>query len=401
MSVFNEHIFICDNNMHWLAMQVDRLCNHLKQPLLVVDSKTSLRSLWSRVHKTPKIILHWECQKRLGGTIIEELLEIAPRFDIEERLIVLSSDPHPEDRIYFAELGLTQVIHMSNKGTPMKKALTQLKGRLLDPTGVSAKREKLWRKVFYSVEQVKPSTDHSLVTKLRTQIEKAGELDQKSSARYYYAKGLLALHLGHEYDAEDIWEGCLKLDTHYYPARIKLIELDCNRGEYEKALTSLKTLQRRNKNNVARLVKIGELHHKLKDLQKGEHYFKAALSKDENCSPALNGLAAVRFEQGRLVESRELLAKSKMAARMASRLNQQGIALVKQEAYEAALSHYSKAQFVLPQQDKSPMLFYNMGLCYSRWGKADVASRFLKIALIKEPGYTKAQKLLNQITAKS
>ena len=399
MTKFNELIFICDNEMHWVAMQMDRLTAHLKQPIQRVSSETSLRSLWSRANKAPKIILHWECEKRLGGTIVEELLEIDPRFDVEERLIVLSSDPHPEDRIYFAELGLTNVIYMSNKGAPMKKAMTQLKTRLLDPSGLSAKREKLWRKIICSIEQIRPTTDSKLVAKLRLQVDKAGDIDGRDTARFYYAKGLLALQLGHEYDAEDIWQGCLRIDTHYYPARQKLIELDCIRGDYQKALESLKTLQRRNKNNVSRLVKIGELHHKLADLQKGEHYFNAALAKDENCSPALNGLAALRFEQGRLEESRTLLARSKMAAKMASTLNQQGIHLVQNKAYEEALSHYSKAQYVLPQQDKSPMLFYNMGLCYSRWGKGSVAKQYLQIALIKEPGYTKARKLLEQIEA--
>ena len=45
------------------------------------------------------------------------------------------------------------------------------------------------------------------------------------------------------------------------------------------------------------------------------------------------------------------------------------------------------------------MLFYNIGLCYEKWGKRDMAQEFLKIALIKEPNYKKAQKLLNQIQA--
>jgi Tfp pilus assembly protein PilF len=52
---------------------------------------------------------------------------------------------------------------------------------------------------------------------------------------------------------------------------------------------------------------------------------------------------------------------------------------------------------VLPQQDKGPLLFYNIGLCYSRWGKKDMAREFLKIALIKEPNYRKARKLLSQL----
>ena len=59
--------------------------------------------------------------------------------------------------------------------------------------------------------------------------------------------------------------------------------------------------------------------------------------------------------------------------------------------------HYTKAQYVLPHQNKGPMLFYNIGLCYFRWHKVDMAKEFLRLALIKEPGYKKASKLLGMV----
>jgi tetratricopeptide (TPR) repeat protein len=83
---------------------------------------------------------------------------------------------------------------------------------------------------------------------------------------------------------------------------------------------------------------------------------------------------------------------------MAAKLNKMGITMVQAGRYAEALEHYSKAQYVLPQQEKGPQLFFNIGLCYARWGKHSTAQEFLKLALIKEPNYKKAEKLLEQIT---
>jgi Tfp pilus assembly protein PilF len=74
---------------------------------------------------------------------------------------------------------------------------------------------------------------------------------------------------------------------------------------------------------------------------------------------------------------------------------------VRQGKYREALTHYSHAQYVLPQQDKSPLLFYNMGLCFARWGRPHTASEFLRIALIKQPEFKKAQQLLSRLESKA
>ena len=70
---------------------------------------------------------------------------------------------------------------------------------------------------------------------------------------------------------------------------------------------------------------------------------------------ALNGMAEIRFHQGDLEESRRLLARSQLAYKTAANLNQMGIDMVKKLKYEQALEHYTRAQYVLPQQDKGPL----------------------------------------------
>ena len=297
--VFNETVFICDRNMHWVSLQVRRLLDHLKIPVINLSSDTPLRSAWSRIHNTPKIIIHWECKDRIGGAIIEELLEISPKFDIDERLIVITSETQAEDEVYFKELGIHNVVYMPNMKSEIKNGLRQIKDCLLNPSSINVKREKLWRKVLHSLDLLRPGTDPDLVERISQQIEKAGILDQHQSARYFYGKGLLAHFSEGSESAEDFYKKALGLDANYYPAKLKMIELMIANGSHRAALDSLRMLQRRNKNNISRLVKIGEIHQQLNDAQKGEHYYRVALSKDANCGSALNGLATLRFEQGR------------------------------------------------------------------------------------------------------
>ena len=103
--------------------------------------------------------------------------------------------------------------------------------------------------------------------------------------------------------------------------------------------------------------------------EKAEKFYDLALSRNRHCSAALNGLAQIRFEQGLLSESRDLMERSQSAQELASYLNKVGISLVKEKKFHEALDHYSKAQFVLTHHDKGAQLLYNIALCYLRWGK--------------------------------
>ena len=146
------------------------------------------------------------------------------------------------------------------------------------------------------------------------------------------------------------------------------------------------------------MVELGDIHLEAEDLLKAEHCYQQALDRDANSAIALAGMAQVMFARGHMDACRELLARSGVPAHSAAaRLNAAGIALVRSGRFEDALELYKKAQFVLPQQEKGPMLFYNMGLCYLRWGKEEVARDFLKLALIKDPDYEKAKSLLKKM----
>lgn len=398
-STFNEIVFLSDRQSPWVWNHVCSFFTKKNLEFIQVDPSKSLRTSWSRIQNTPKLVIHWESGKRLGGAVIEELLQLVPNFDLEERLVVITSDPRHEDYVYFSELGVSTIVEMRNNPIDIKNAAKKLQELFFEDLCANLKQNKLWRMLLIALENLNESSSKDEISHIRAQIEKVGELDEHKSARYFHALATYYSKTNQPDPAEEQWQRALQLDGNFFPAKTKMIDLYCQKGDFDKALYILKQSQGRNKNNVSRLVKMGEIHHQLRDIQKAEHYFSTALEKDEYCSAALNGMAAIRFEQGELEESRTLLAQSSMASKVASSLNQQGIVLVRDQKFEEALNHYSKAQYVLPQQDKSPMLFFNMGLCYSRWGKIKSAKQFLQLALIKEPNYIKARKLLEQLSA--
>ncbi len=156
-------------------------------------------------------------------------------------------------------------------------------------------------------------------------------------------------------------------------------------------------MQRLNKHRISRMVQIADIHLEQKDNDKAEHYYNLALEKDKFCSGALNGLAQIHFEKDELVKARDLLVNSQSAFEVAKKLNAKGVNLVKNGNYEGALELYTKAQFVLPQDDKGPKLFFNIALCYFRWKKYKEAKEFAQIALVKDPTYIKAKNLIEKI----
>ncbi|SMF21675.1 tetratricopeptide repeat protein [Pseudobacteriovorax antillogorgiicola] len=396
IQAFNECVFICDQSS-WVWNTTSHFLDIHKIPYIHLSSDVSVRKSWSRIGESPKILIHWESRFRHGGAIVEELLAVSPKFELEDRLIVICSDPSPEDRVYLEELKIHNVVTLRNNQFDIRNSYQDLKAYFFRDPSSSCKHQKVWRKLFLSLKALNQKTSDDHIRKVEGYLHRVGSLDQHSSERYFHALGLYHYRLGRSLDASRHWQKALDINPNYSPSREAMVELYCDEGKYQKALGMLKQMQARNKNNVARLVRMGEIHLSMNDNVKAEHYFCSALNKDRYCGGALNGLATIRFEQGKLDESRQLLAQSSIAYQIASKLNEKGIKMVREAQYEKALEHYTKAHYVLPQQDKGPMLFYNIGLCYSRWGRAKPAQQFLQLALIKEPNYKKAQKLLNQL----
>lgn len=388
---FQEIIAIMDDQT-WIWSFVSLQLSGMNLEHLRLPSDIPIRGSWERFKDAALMIIHWESKLRSGGAIVEEILDIQPNFDVGERIIVVTTNPTHEDVVYFSELGVRNIITLRNRDKELTKATHDFEA-LVRAQGKHDRTEQAWRELLHEIDTLPlGEVTEERLSKLEADILRLRP--NEDSARYLDAvASLMALRQNHE-AAVRYWHDAFDKNPNYYRTYNNLIKFYRLRGNHVDAMKLMQKMHELNKSNIARLVGMGETQMALGDVKKAEFYFQTALDRDRYSSGALNGLAEIRFHEGKFEESRQLLARSNLAFKAAQRLNQQGIDLVRKERYEAALEHYTNAQFVLPQQEKGPLLFYNIGLCYSRWGKLDMAQRFLQIALIKDPTYQKAQKLL-------
>lgn len=387
---FRESLVITDDQT-WIWKLASSSLTRLNATHVRIPSSMPIGPNWKRFNKAPHFIVHWESVERKGGAIIEEILQMSPGRETLDRIIVLTMSPTHEDVVYLNELGVYRIVRLRPREKDLTLASTELERHLLN-SQKSSPTEALWSQLQDALEAlVKRLTPTALadVTALYSQLK-----PEKPTARSLDVEALLSSLSGDDARACELWISAIERNPHYYLAYHRLIDHHMRCQRLPKAYALLSKLQEYNKGNVSRLILMGELQKDMADLDKAEAHFHAALARDPGCSRALNGLAEVRFEQGRLEESRELLSRSHLAFRAAASLNRRGIELVRAKKYEDALEHYTKAQYVLPIQEKGPLLFFNIGLCYSRWGKPTMAREFLKIALIKDPTYDKARQLM-------
>lgn len=395
-TILRETLVISDDQ-GWIWNLATTVLKNLSREHVRIPSSVPMGSHWDRFGQAPHIVVQWESLHRSGGAVIEDILQMAPGRETLNRIIVLTMSPTHEDIVYLGELGITRIVRIRPREKELQEAAAALSMHLQQSSPLSPVEES-WRRLLDTLETMMTTGGRDRLEEVASSFQ---ALNQKNpTARSLDAEAMMASLRGEDDRACTLWAKSIETNPNYYQAYHHLISHHRRCGRPQKAYAILAKLQEYNKSNISRLVTMGEIQKDLADLDKAESHFQAALSRDPHCSRALNGLASVRFDQGRLDESRQLLSKSQLAFKAAATLNRRGIDLVRAKKYEEALHHYQKAHYVLPVQEKGPMLFYNMGLCYSRWGKPTLAREYLQIALIKNPSYNKA-KLLMQTIEKS
>jgi len=395
---FEEIILITDENT-WVPQFIQKCVTEQKRVSVRLPSSVPLRPSWNRFKHSEPIVIHWESKHRSGGAIVEEILDIAPKFNVGERIIVLTTNPTHEDVVYFSELGIRRIIRLRARDKDLEKAALEFAQHFQacqNAAPDTSRGEAAWRHILQQLDSLPKNPESATLDALQATVDQLNG-DTTPTARYLDACAHISAHRGNNEGAVKLWQQALDKNPNYFRAYHGIIRNYRATGRLREALALMQKMQEMNRSNISRTVGIGEVLLELEDDKKAEHYFRSALERDSFCSGALNGLAEIKFRQGDLDESRKLLSRSHLAYRAAAKLNNQGIDMVRKNQFDEALKHYTKAQYVLPQQEKGPLLFYNIGLCYARWGKPEMAREFLKLALIKEPNYKKARHLLTQI----
>jgi len=343
-----------------------------------------------------RIIIHWEGKSRSGGALVEEILDINSKFDVAQRVIILTTNPVHEDVVYFTELGIKRIIKLRHREQDLQGAASEFKKHLTEDFSTNPS-EILWNKIQRAIDFIPKTNNQNRILKIKRALDHQKRQLTKPSSRLLDALASVASLEKKPLEAERLWLEALKVNPNYFRAYNNLVKHYKAVGSHESALGILQRIHQVNKARISRQVDFGDIYLSLQKDQKAIQHYNKALEKDQFCSKALTGLADIRFRQNDLDQTKELLSRSPTSHRFASKLNQAGIDLVSERRYREALEHYTKAQYVLPKNEKGPMLFFNIGLCYFRWNKPEMAKKFIQISLVKEPNYKKARDLLNKI----
>jgi tetratricopeptide (TPR) repeat protein len=390
---FSETVVITDDQT-WIWQLISGLLSRLDSAHVRLPSTVPLRQSWERLKLAPHFILHWECHGRSASALVEEILSINPAFDVAGRIVVVTTDPTHEDVVTIAELGITRIVRLGTKEKDTARAMTELQNHISAKHSLSP-AEIRWRQLIRTATMLSESSPAECRDHVASELRDLGGADR--SARYYDVEAFLHMSCGRDREAIASWHQALERNPKYHHAYFSLATFYRHRGRLDEAMAILQKLQAISRQSTARLVAMAEIHVARKELALAESLYRSALDRDPMCSPALSGLAELRFHAGDLEQARFLLSKSQSVQRTAAHLNELGITMVREGRYQEALEHYTRAQYVLPQQDKSALLYFNIGLCYARWGRPQIACEFLKISLIKEPQFKKAQRLLARL----
>ncbi len=388
-------LVVCDETS-WIWPFIRSSLEELSCQFLRVPGNYPIRGNKERFQNLNFFVVFWENKSRPGGAWIEEVLDVYPNIDAKEQMIVITKEPTHQDIFYLTELGIKNILKIRGRNIDLSQSKLELISAINSQNQIP-ESEKRWAYVLEKLQNLKSNLEATQEDWFRLLEELNPLKEDFPSARFLDTMACLLSGMKRKEEAESYWQKAIDKNPNYIKIYQHLSEHYMENGDIEKAIAMMQRLMLWNPSSISRFAQMGEAYHRIHETQKAEHFYSQALEKDAYCGIALNGMAAIKFSEGDLESARKLLSRSSLAERVASELNQVGIKLVNENKFQEALEHYTKAQYVLPQQEKGPKLFYNIGLCYSKWGKNKMAMEFLKIALIKDPKYERAINLMVNI----
>lgn len=350
-------------------------------------SNLSLPGYWQNLKLADFILIYFK-NTNLTFATIEQIKSLDPGFSLESKIYVITDQFTTSEKMRLSELG---VVYFLDENSTSNAAVltTHISKAQTDPAW--AKKQLYFKARRLLVNQLVNSDD------IYEFLESLKKKHTQESPEYQNLLALISYNSADYDKAENIWQTILGQNELFYDALNGLARVYEKKHSLEKALAIHQKLNLIFSNSVPRFLSMASIHLKSQKFAKAEHHFKAALAIDSYSEDAINGLAKVYFYQGFLEESKTLLGRSKSSQNTAAELNRIGVELVKQGSYKKAISHYHDALYVLPAQNKGARLFYNISLALIKSGQLRSASKYLKLALVKDANYEKAQNLLNRL----
>jgi len=201
--------------------------------------------------------------------------------------------------------------------------------------------------------------------------------------------------------AEEILMRILKMDANYIPALNLLSKVYLKMQRFDEGMRLLEKAKALSPYNVDRLLVIGEMHLGSGKADKAEESFRGVLKLNPIDEKASYGLGRSLAVQGRVDESRRVLASLNKSAELACFFNNKGILLVQASKFEEGISLYKNAIKVMDDKKREYLLLYNIALAYSKLGYLNEALDYgEKAKEIAPANYLKIDDFMKKVESK-
>lgn len=342
-------------------------------------------------------VVHRESIESRGSEGVMRDLSDFGTGDLMRRVVILGRGMTREDAIYLADYNVGGVFSLSDRRLVWDRQAPNILRRI-DGLRVSelARRNSAEERLVNRFQQMLSAWDRiSDQMKMRATDQLLRVLGD--SSRYAELLAQKCLVERNFKGAEQWLTKAITKNPNYFSAMQSLAEVYFELGKVDKSLELLEKMKSSNPRNVRRLVKMGRCYVAKGEYQKAEKVLSDALCIDEFYENAREELGRVKVVQGDYEAARAILKHSKRSKELANFLNKLGIELVSRARFVESIEHYKKAQMVIPGNEQSHLLFFNIGLAYARWGRFAEARKYANLALVRQPHYEKAAQLLRRI----
>lgn len=220
---------------------------------------------------------------------------------------------------------------------------------------------------------------------------------EPNSVRYLamYAELLMKSKLWPK--AEEFLTKILKIDSNYIPALNLMSKVCIKQERFEDAMVYLEKAKNLSPLHIERLLVIGEMNLGSGNAEQAEESFRTALRLNPIEEKAAFGLGRALATQGKIEESKKVLASLQNGAELASFFNNKGILLVRAKRVKEGIDLYQNALQVL-EKERQYLILYNIALAYSKLNEYDSAIEFAKKSQEQAPkGYVKVKNLIERL----
>jgi tetratricopeptide (TPR) repeat protein len=342
---------------------------------------------WGRSHIPTEqdIIERVSAEKRSFESTIFDLEKILSEFKMG-KILVIGPEIKREDAVFLAELNCRHIHSL-----PEKRSLW------------AAESSSFFKRFAALLESESSENTNKEQISDQKKMEAHDELLKSlgTTAKYFELMAKKCMKESNLVGAEKWLCRATEKNPSYLSPLQALADLYMRTNRFGEALSLLEKLRLSNPKHLGRLTKIGKCQLALGAIDKAEKSFVEALQVDEFYGEAREELGKVKILKKDFEAAKNLLSMNANAKKMAAFLNNLGIQLVEQKKYSESIALYLQAQYVLPGNEVSHLLFFNIGLAFAKWGRVKEAQKYVNLALIKEPKYERATLLMKTLDNKS